>query len=70
MTFLFCKAIWRYAVSGGASRLFREKLKNAAAGYSDELAHLHLLQCAVVAELIDKSLRASQNGGNLFRPQQ
>jgi hypothetical protein len=57
-------------VSGEASRFFREKLENAVAGYSDELAHLDLLQCAILAELVHTTLRASQNGGNLFRPQQ
>ena len=46
-------------VSGEISRLFREKLENAAAGYSDELAHLDLLQCPILAELIDTSLRDS-----------
>jgi hypothetical protein len=37
---------------------------------NDELAQLDLLQGAVVTELIDTSLRDSQNGGNRFRPQQ
>jgi hypothetical protein len=57
-------------VSGEASRLYREKLENAAAGYSDERAHLDLLQCAIVAELTGTTLRDARNGGNLFGPQQ
>jgi hypothetical protein len=44
-------------VSGGASRLFRGKLENAAAGNSYELAHLDLLQCPILIELVDTSLR-------------
>jgi hypothetical protein len=62
--------IWHFAVSGEASRLFREKLENAAAGYSNELAHLDLLQCPIPRKLIDTSLRDSQNGDDLFGPQQ
>jgi hypothetical protein len=57
-------------VSGDVSRLFREKLENAAAGYSDKLAHLDLLRCPMLTELLDTSLIDAQKGGNLFRPQQ
>jgi hypothetical protein len=44
-------------VSGGASRRFRGKLENAAAGNCDELAHLDLLQGPILVELVDASLR-------------
>jgi hypothetical protein len=69
-TMWFFEVFYHYTMSGEAWRFFREKLENAAAGYSDELAHLDLLQCAIVTELIDTSLRDSHNGGNLFAPQQ
>jgi len=57
-------------VSGDVSRLFREKLESVAAVYSGEIAHLDLLRCPLLTEPIDTSLRDSQIGGNLFRPQQ
>jgi hypothetical protein len=34
----FIKVTYHCTVSGEVSRLFREKMENAAAGYSDELA--------------------------------
>jgi hypothetical protein len=45
-------------------------MENAVAGYPDELAHVDLLPCPILAELLDTSLRDSQKVGNLFRPQQ